>query len=247
MNRRQLLALSSMFPAAILSGCGSFGRTIHRVRFRLKLYAIVDGVERIGSSVIRCDWVDAGPLSQTGRYHAKVYGDAIVIDLGENRILVGILGYVYGHAGKGRFQYSAAGFGINAGVILSMIPDGPLEFEQIIARLKAQKNIEHDLTKDAWPLLVYFPDVRNYKSARFEDVDDLSSDLGSGHEITRFTLTVTDDPVTDNIAKQLPWLGQVPNRHAIAGLRTMPDFPPDAPAYRQLDLSNFKADGDARL
>lgn len=62
------------------------------------------------------------------------------------------------------------------------------------------------------PILVRFRNIRNPASVELVDPDNLAASFGKAVSLRRITLQVTDDPVTTDIKKRLPWLLQYYDR-----------------------------------
>lgn len=54
-----------------------------------------------------------------------------------------------------------------------------------------------------YPMMVTFDDIKNPKSVKQVDPDDLAASFGEGYAIKRITIELTDDPVTIGIEKKL--------------------------------------------
>ena len=52
-----------------------------------------------------------------------------------------------------------------------------------------------------------FRDIRDLKSVEKVDPDNLAASFGKGVTLKRITVQLTEDPVTTDIGKRLPWLG----------------------------------------
>lgn len=61
-----------------------------------------------------------------------------------------------------------------------------------------------------YPMMVTFDDIKNPKSVKQVDPDDLAASFGEGYGIKRITIALTDDPITTGLEKRLEWLSVHP-------------------------------------
>jgi hypothetical protein len=59
-------------------------------------------------------------------------------------------------------------------------------------------------------MLVTFGDIKDPKSVKRVDPDDLSASFGAGVKLKAITVEITDDAVTTGIGGRLGWLGEYP-------------------------------------
>jgi hypothetical protein len=238
MNRRTLLGAGLTAPVLALSGCGVFSKS-YNYRFRINLHSMIDGAERVGTSVLQGRWVDTLGFSPTARWQDSFWGDAIVIKPRETTTLVALLGTVQGHPGKS--GYSGGGFTIPLGLFVQL--SGTHNWANngaLIGAIPCILNVEKDVPRHFWPIMVYFPDFNRFQSASYEDADRLGAGFAEGSKITRFTISLTDDPITAGIGEKLPWLNEV------GTFKThRPVEQSLLPVYQQLERNNFRAEGRA--
>jgi hypothetical protein len=68
-----------------------------------------------------------------------------------------------------------------------------------------------ELSREQYPLLVTFDDVREPASVRRVDPADLAATFGPGYRLNSITMTITDEPVTEGkVERVLGWLGKHP-------------------------------------
>ncbi len=226
-NRRNLIG--SFVAAGCLAGCGILTPS-YTLHFRVTLYALINGIERTGSSVISGKWIDTLGAGDIGRWATEFVGDAIVINSSSAGMLLGLLSTMQGHP---------TGFNLNPDYLVSFVPNyhsigNDKERFERLADLKG----EHDLPESGWPILMYFSDLNKLQTARFVSPDDLSAGFGASSRITRFTFAVTDEPVTAGLADRLPWFDQIGKFHVD------PAQPPETlPPFEQLEPRHIHANG----
>jgi hypothetical protein len=224
MKRRDFIA--SAAAASSLAGCGVFTAS-YTLRYRLTLTAKVDGVLRTGSSVLKTTWVDAGPLSQMGRWVPKYWGDAIIVWRNERSALIGLLAEMPGHDG---------GFSPSNEMFYSLIGpvnQRPYDENELFERLEDLQGV-HDIPSNQRPHLTYISNVNDIRSAIL-----LPAETQDGRfSIQDFTLQITQDSITTGIKSKVPGIAQVGTFPFRASTP-----PKDLPLYEQFETRNFYADG----
>src|ERR1700744_5416650 len=159
-HRRDLLRAALVLPCSSVAACGIFTRS-YMFYFRIVLTVLVDGTERFGSTILKERWVDTlGAGDVPGRWIGDLSGDAIFVDLGKTRALIGLLGSV---------GSQPTAFGITNDIVLSIANnrdharmnadrDGSLMFEV----LKDVRG-EQYLPSDDYPVLAYFGNINDIR------------------------------------------------------------------------------------
>lgn len=228
LSRRDAISIGTIAVLAIPAvACGAFGPS-YTVRFRLSVRGSAHGAKVSGSSVLQSEWADAGPLSQMGRWRAKYIGEAPYIDLGHSRAVVALLGTITGYSG---------GFTATGGIFHELFPDKTGKYEDAYWERLSQSSQEGDLAQKYWPLFAYFADVKDFTSASIMSATHLEDVAGVG--IAQVQLRLTRDPVTEQLALQLPWLDRV-GKPLVAPTRPFETLRP----FEKLERRNFLATGD---
>lgn len=221
---------------AILVGCDQLG--FHSWQWRQKLTVVVETPEgvRSGSSVSEArvyrnpTWWGVGDARGAGRTSFR--GEAVAVDLGNGQYLFVLLR---------RYGFETAW--------KAFVPEPkqPRNREQshqmydLLEKLRETRTLPAEL----FPFFGAFRDVRD--PASFERVNpiDLSSTFGSGFRLRSVTLTMTNEPVTENhIELILPWLEELgrkqPNligKPAYGWVSEQPD-----PEVYQINPSHFSTE-----
>jgi hypothetical protein len=235
MNRRTFINAGLVLPTLPLSGCSIFSKS-YRYRFRIKLYSIIDGIERVDGSVVEGHWVDTMGFSPVGRWQSHFWGDAIVTKRGAEA-LIALLGTIIGHSETS--GDSSDGFQISLRLFAALSGQSRPNISLLDA-VPHFLNQERDVPRDFWPIIIYLPDINRIETIRYENIDGFEKGFSAGSKVSRVTIHLTDDPVTDDIGAKLPWLNQV------GTFRNIPIRRRDTlPVYQQLDRNNFRAEGGA--
>jgi hypothetical protein len=202
--------------AIALSSCGILTKS-YTFYFKMTLTALFNGDEHIGSTIIKGRWVDTlgvGDVSE--RWVGHFTGDAIFIDLGSRRALIGLLGPV---------GNQPAAFGISNGLLLSIARSiapasvaGAGDGSQVFEALKGFRG-EQEMPKKNYPVMAYLEDVDDIQSAQIVYPEPENA-FGPTVGVSGFSLALTDGPASSGLAGRLPWY------------RFLGTFPP-APAHEQ--------------
>jgi len=148
-----------------------------------------------GSSVIEVSQTDIPKAFYVTGYAStapRARGEAVFVDLGQGRNVVGLLGLgptatVY----PGIEDLSRLAFGF----------DDNRAYKEL-ATLTGRR----DLTSDLLPTLVTLPDPKNAKSAIVVTTEDLPKVVGPDVRFSRAWIEMTNDPVTHKLKNHLPEL-----------------------------------------
>lgn len=238
MNRRTLMLLGASLP--FLASCGPSGPK-KSLRYRLKAYVTVEGRKYTGSTVLETVWTDTAVegFDMGSRWSGKTWGDAITINLGSQRVLLGLLNSVAG-------TDPSAGISTRAPerqlirTLLGATSPREIKYAQDVDDL-AQVRGEHEIRESQlWPPFVLFPDIRKLET--IELINPAVSPTGKdGVTIDRVTLSITNGPISRGIEKRLPWWGggQFKSGEVL-------EHRSHEPLYEQIDRLNFKADGEPK-
>jgi hypothetical protein len=83
-----------------------------------------------------------------------------------------------------------------------------------------------ELSREQYPLLVTFADVKDPASVRRVDPADLGATFGPGYRLNSITMTITDEPVTKGkVEEVLGWLSSFPERKLSPATGRTTDIP----------------------
>lgn len=221
MIRRSFCSLLLTATAAFaLPGCGALGSGLPSYRYRLTVEVDTPDGLRSGSSVIEVSAALAGKyaIPDPGKLSIQVTGEAVAVDLGQRGMLFALL----------RSEKSTDWAG---GVMELVTPPPPITTKDRYAKWHARMVVNtglHELPRNSplthwsfdppikpsdppkdYPMLVRFRNINDPKTVEQVDPDDLAKSFGPGVKLRRITVQITDEPVTRNIVKSLPWLPKI--------------------------------------
>jgi hypothetical protein len=180
----------------------------HRYRYRLTIAATADGQLRVGSSVIEVR-VSKKPqfLPEVLPFSYSSRGEAVFVDLGRGRNLVGLLA-------SGPFGQSPS----YPELVVTRHLKIPVSDDQQMASLASRQGIwQLDLSE--LPTLVSFDDVNDPNSGRIVRPEDIGSVFGPGVSLRSATIEIvpagywpltligpTGEPIRYELTKRLPFL-----------------------------------------
>lgn len=190
------------------------------VRYRVTLEVEADGRVHKGSSV----WeFKLGPGGIVYPHSADFRGEAIVVDLAQRGLLIGVLA---GRASKGEIADSYAGMlPENSFRRSGRIPEDVWSKDRVAALrlinkdygLTAELNCKPDPDWIECPYLIRFRNIADPKTVEAVDPANLSASYGPGVKLRRATIEITDDPVTTGIKDRLPWLAKFDHGGMLSG------------------------------
>lgn len=206
MTRRDLLAMAFVGAGAVsLTACGTIASTI---RYRLTVEVDTPNGLRQGSSVIETSRAALGGMGDASGIQNKVKGEAVAIDLPGGQTMFAIL--KGGRAGEdyaSAIVHDALAYGRVSPLMLQRFEASEWREERKLAN---QTKPTIMLSKDDYPLLVRFRDIRDPKTVEAVDADNLPASFGLGVRLKRVTLQTTDDPLTHTLRSRLTWLSKYP-------------------------------------
>lgn len=209
---RFTIALPLLVAGLLIAGCSQRVADYH---YKITIEVETPEGLRKGSAVRRVVVDDLGELNITapGAISRRIYGEAVAIDLPNNTTLFALISdgqYSDDHSErwaiipdgwappKGEKYYRAEIKKIMAskGKVFTLPPDRslPLLSRGSPARLSN------------YPQFVRFADRSDPRSLQLVDVENLAATLGEGYALKRITISITDEDVTNNIEKRLPWM-----------------------------------------
>lgn len=199
--RRNLLRLSALMLLALcLAGCG------RSESYRYKLTVAVDTSEgtKRASNVVEVRFTSVRIPAQ-GVMH-DLNGEALYVDLGKGRRpLIVLLSKRFSQRRNGEVRWSRDG-GPNNPLLAEFCGDATarelLDLVQCVSKTRGS----HRISLDDVPDLVTFANIDKPDSVVLVDPHDLAATFGSDVTWNAVTLEITDEPVTRNINKKLPWL-----------------------------------------
>lgn len=194
-----------------LTGCS---RTLPSYRYRLTVQVDTPQGLREGSSVIEVHTVDqvGFPGPEAGGLNSGMIGEAVAVDLPGKRTLFALLS----NAQRSEAALSYAPDAFDSVLTRKLGPLGKkAQWGDWLGELKQQREpavlprtlpsglVDRAIT---YPLLVGFGEIRNPKTIRLIDPDNLAKDFGPGVRLRNIIVEITDKPVTKGITHRLPWL-----------------------------------------
>lgn len=206
--------------------------------WRYKMTVTVETPEGIKTgSAAREIHVAAEPRIPESAPHPQVIGEAIVIDLEKRGQLFALLGSDYAYAIVYKAFPSASP---------PRSPDGIRYYSQLKAGTKV-------LALEQYPVFVHFKDVNDPKTVEYAygrvyctirdknctrgapyQLDRLEEIYGQGVRIKEVTIEMTDEPVTWEITRWLPWLSRLKSGYLSGKRSSFGLMPKD-----QLQINDF--------
>lgn len=214
----------ALVAALAVAACGLVDDT-PTYRYRLTVEVETPEGLRTGSSVIEVETSRSGGIPTPGAMYHRVRGEAVAVDLPGGRTLFALL------RSENDIDWASR-------VMFMLAPEAPLTAEdpfQVryanMLQLKGPIGLPRMWPpvggldeRSAYPMMVTFGDLDDPTRVERVDPDDLAASFGEGVRLKRITVQMTDEPVTQRIAKRLAWLG----RTYEMGLATE-DFPEGFP------------------
>ena len=116
----------------------------------------------------------------------KVRGEAVVVDLGEDKQIFGLINWSSYREVYAAFPFSGA----------KKAGDGLRYY------LSLEPGTSAPLPKESWPMFSYFENKNDPKSIKPTHRLDLSKTFGDGYRVNKITITITDEPVTWGLVDQ---------------------------------------------
>ncbi len=203
LTRRTVLLTAAALP---LAGC--WGST-YEWRQKLTLIVITPQGDVKGSAVTSVKWFDAGP-----QYKNNMAGEAVVIDLGQGKILFALL-----NSPKGDDSYhmslSLPSLLVNGKTTIDVGKTRGEHFDEI----RASKGAMSVPFKQC-PMLVTFDDLNDPKSVKQVEPANLAATFGAGYALKSVTLEIVDEPVTaGEVEKVLGWIWDYTARYVPEEIR----------------------------
>jgi hypothetical protein len=205
--RRAVLAIIVAIILAPL--CLYFGYKLlyptYTYRYRLSVEVETPDGLRSGSSVIEVRY-EMFPKLLTERDHiSRVFGEAVFVDLGQGKNLIGLL--ASGPGGEdvdypGRVVFQAFKLDGNDPNTLKRLPG---------LRGKRDLDIYHsdkyDVTKRLLPTFVTLTDLTDPGTAHIVPFGLFDRIFGAGFKLRSVVIEMTTDPIAEGIESKIPWVG----------------------------------------
>jgi hypothetical protein len=237
-----------------LAGCGGQGlpHNTWDLRYRITVRASVAGRACSGASVFRSLFrrVDSSVEDlATARFRARVWGEAIAVEMGERGWLVGALGQVFGV--NSDHQFSVEHDRAITRILSAETQDlEAFESGRLYERLQSLEG-EHPLPPVLWPVFLTFADIGDLSSVRALPVGgyryrlgrnvastSLDRAFGPGARIDAVTFETTRDQVTRRLERIAPWLDELKSKRSRHHVRNV-----EMPLEQTLKYRNFVLNG----
>lgn len=205
--RSTAMALAAGAFATMIGACS---RSSEELRYRLTVEVETPRGLRAGSSVIEVrgvknpDWVN--PEGRGTR--SSFRGEAVAVDLPNGKTLFALLKSAGG-------EFDAADYpGLAFRGRLKDSHDWLesmrklLDWKGVVVPMPASETVMRNggTTVSALPRLIAFGSITDPESVEQVNVAALDANFGAGVKLRRITVEITDDAVTTDLAKRLPWL-----------------------------------------
>ena len=205
MPRWFLRVVGAALMILCLAGCGRSSSESYRYKLTLAVNT-PDGVKRASGVVEVTFWAVSIPAS--GIMH-KLNGEALYLDLGAGRRPLIALLTSQLHPKYGKDVRWSRDTGPDLSRLYPPPVPGVMDEVSRVARMRGPRKI----TANDLPDLVTFVDVNDPATVIEVDPNDLQTTLGAGVSWEEITLESTDEPITTEIVKRLPWLRDYFRKH----------------------------------
>lgn len=179
-------------------GCYHSAAPSATIRYKLTLIVDDNGKQYTGSSVVEVTRQDTTKVfAGIGGYGGNYKGEAVAVDMDEKGVLFALL------RGKDTVDYPLY-------IFMKSFPEYfPARAD--ITVIDGMRRLDHDKPKaslpfDKLPMLVRFRDINDPKTVELVDPDDLEKTFGTGVKLVSATIEMTDEGMTSEVEKWLPWL-----------------------------------------
>lgn len=197
---RPLRIVMASLMLALLAACGV--QDYSEYRFRMTVEVDTPEGLRTGSSVYQVSaWNTGSMLPDASKRKRRLIGEAVAVDLPDGQKLFALLKV-------NEFDDLAE---------LSMVAFDPAyanDYVESAFRIKQGRGVKTKaVVRPGFnPMLVTFRDISDPKTVEQVNASHLDTNFGKGVRLKRITVQLTDDPVTMDIERSLPWL---PNVYAL--------------------------------
>ena len=198
MARREIFGVLVGGVAALLAGCGLFGRDSYRFKMTVELET-PDGL-RSGSSVYRVRaWRTSDLMTGGSGSDTELRGEAVAVDLPGGKTLFALLRTGSATNWEGDLPEVS---------MRTLDPAFNYDRAESVARIASGDGIRSpaEVALADYPLLVTFRNHSDPTSVERVDPANLAVTFGTRVRLRRITIEVTDDAVTSGIDKRLKWL-----------------------------------------
>jgi len=212
-SRRGAIGLIVGGAASALGGCDAL-KPDDVVRYRMTVEVMTPQGLRTGQSVVESR-IEHGVSfgSDAPGISYKLRGEAVAVDLGDGRVLFALLRGAKNSDGPAYYAYLLWQAFSHGARTEPMPPADLLNAQSTPLRKWARRHdLQLDLPREAYPLLVTFRDTADPTSVERVDPADLAATFGPGFELRRITAEITNGRVTSGIAKRLTWLSRYYDR-----------------------------------
>ena len=190
----------------ILVACGNSAE----IRYKVTVEVEDNGAHRSGSSVMSFK-LSKPTVPLASPYDAEFKGQAVAVDLGRRQVLFALLKDESGDLGTVPMLPERVFADLTSGS----------ERVRNLRQIASHEGLVRELPRFGpkisdsrepfvqYPLLVRFRDLDQPESVEAVAPDALEEAFGSGVKLKRITVQITDEPVTNDIKKRLPWLEDV--------------------------------------
>ena len=170
----------------------------HAWRQRITFVVATPQGEKTGSAVQAVEWTPNPIFKDGAAFHLTLKGEAVAVEIAPGRVLFALL------YRQGEYEHSGLLALYQFGGGRPDRGDFPWADSDFAAVRAAHGAAATPLRPDLYPLLVTFRDINDPKTVEQVDPADLAASFGAGVKLARATITITDDPVTNDIARSAP-------------------------------------------
>jgi hypothetical protein len=183
-------------------------RPQYQLNYRLRVAIEIGGQHYAGSSVESVGWYSGGFLTGfdgIGAYNSVAYGEAVVLDLGQNGLLFGLVSQPNATPGFSARNIDRV---FTSEMPSDLLTDDAMRSGAYLHHLTGMTG-EYAVPRDFWPVFVRFRDIKDPRSAQIILADQIAAVYGPTSSVKSVTLEITKDQVSNRIDSILPWLSNV--------------------------------------
>jgi hypothetical protein len=229
--KKFILYLSFIISSLFLLSCKPIEERWHQ---KLTLQIDTPKGEAVGASVVGITARDSSgtffDVPGGGALNISTQGEAVVVNLGNDRYLIALLSGSRGFYTQTRYAFND----IYDAYITNESTNERGKFVKWIRAAKKETD-PRILPSLAYPTLVTFDDIDDPKTVREVDPADLAAIFGQGYALKQITLQMTEEPLTVGSFDRLPFFEVLKSQTTLSGYTSYnPDYP-DSINYKTIN------------
>ena len=232
-----LLVMLLLVGCGRMMGCSSFEYERNQ---RLTVTVETPDGEVTGSGVVRSYYFHGQTPYDVSSVWRTLAGEYPVLDLGERRYLVAVMGA--GITSDTDQVFTSTRRPGNGALVFAERPDNRSMVDWVRGLRWARRNRPRPVNSP--PLFVTFDDPDDPLTVRRVDVDEVEAVFGPGHRIASITIELTRDAPTEGAMREaFPWMNDLSRRGVLLDGQKSHTIFTDYPLANKLGVGSFYARG----